>query len=637
MELLQATLRVTEQEYRDNGQVTWQTFYADQDTHQKKVVTLTESDFTNGTIRVRKPCLLLLTENVSFNPNRPTPNGDGTLDLNRAIDWMPFPGQPNADDYLSGDAAKGYRLGFFAAIAIETTRVILDLGGHTLSQHKEHALMQRFFSCIELADQPFRSSQGPADFGASLSSATMSWVKNGCIGLSSHHAIHGNSCKDIWLSDLVFKNQEVASISINGGKGILVERCEDRGRRTGIPVLGAWSALRFATLFAPHLSSLDSYSTYITTPLDNALEAVKRVFDSIIVHNDGVLDVEGDNSDLAFLKNTTGLLDGPGYGMVFHPEGVAIGPFQMSPGHQTGSIWIKDTIISNVINSSLEIPSLSKADGTGNQVDTVGSVIQVLNGLMDEDGHYVPSILSALQFGLASLKAANPDSSSHFGTLSIDSNLLEWSQDPSIALTLNETGTEASLTNGTTYKVRYNGDSMHHVLKGVLGLRMEGATDISLTNVCVKDIVTEGVLGRSVYSNENDGGHEGQKGMVGYWGTVSHGVRISGSSSISLKNVSVDSVSSTNGPAYGIAVHSSSGATLSTILVERVEGGSSGSFSLDDTDGRPNPLPVANGVVVTTTPFCKLNSVQSSTVSQASTLSLPEPIHLSLENVQKLL
>jgi len=637
MELLQATLRVTEQEYRENGQVTWQTFYADQDTHQKKIVTLTQSDFTNGTLRVKKPCLLLLTENVSFNPNRPTHNEDGTLRLDRTIDWMPYKGQTNEDDYLSGDAANGYRLGFFAAIAIETTRVILDLGGHTLSQHKEHALMQRFFSCIELADQPFRSSQGPADFGASLSSATTTWIKNGCIGLSSHHGIHGNSCKDIWLSDLIFKNQEVASISINGGKGILVERCEDRGRRTDIPVLGSWSALRFATLFAPHLSSLDSYSTIVTSPLDDALEAVKRVFDSIIVHDDGVLNVEGSNSDLAFLKNTSGLLDGPGYGMVFHPEGVAVGPFQTSPAHQTGSIWINDTIISNVINSSLEIPSLSKADGTGNQVDTVGSVIQVLNGLMDEDGHYVATLLSTLQFALAELKEANPSSAAHFGTLSIDSNLLEWSKDPSISLTLDETATEASLTNGTTFKVRYNGDSMHHVIKGVLGLRIEGATDVSLTNLTIKDIVTEGALGRGVYLNEKDGGHEGQTGMVGYWGTVSHGIRISGCSSISFKNIFVTSVSSTNGPAYGIAIHSSSGATLTTILLEKVDGGSSGYFSLEDTDGQPNPLPVANGIVVTTTPFCKLNSVQSSTVTQASTLSLPEPIHLSLENVQKLL
>ena len=626
MELLQASLRVTEQEYKDNGKVTWATFFADPETHQKKVVVLSQDDFAHGTIRIKYPCLLLFSEDVAFNPNRPTHNEDGTLDLERSKDWMPYEGQTNEDEYLRGDAAKGYRLGFFAALAIETSKVIVDLAGHTLSQHAEHALMQRFFAAIELADQPFRSSQGPADFGAALASASDTWIKNGCIGLSSHHGIHGNSCRNIWMSDLVFKDSEVASISINGGKVILVERCEDRGRRTDVPVLGSWSALRFATLFAPHLSALDSYSDLVDTPLTNALATVKKVFDLIIVTNDGTID---DSEDLAFLKNESGFLDGPAYGMVFHPEGVAVGPFQTTLGHQTGSIWIKDTVISGVKNASVEIPALDK---DGNQVDTVGAVIQIFNGLMDDEGKYTPTVLSALQFAFGALKEVNPDAASYFGTLRIDSNLLDWSQDSSISLSLNEELTEATLTNGTTFAVRHNGDSMHHVIKGVVGLRIEGATEVDLNNLTVQEVSNEGQLGAGVYLK----GHEGQKDMVGFWGTVSHGIRISGCSSLKLTNVNVSQVSSLRGPAHGIGIHASSGATLHRVNIEGVHGAPDEDFYLDNTNGQPNPLPTATGLVVDTTAFCKLSNIRARDLSQSSPFSSPQGIELVLENLQKL-
>ena len=172
MDLLQTRLRVDEQTYKDAGEVSWGTFYADPGSHKGKVVMVAQNDFANGTLRIRHPCLVKLSEDVSFNPNRPTMNEDGSLIVDRAKDWMPYANQTNAEDYMTGDAAKGYRLGFFAAIAVEASNVIIDLNGYTLGQHPEHALMQRFFAIVELADQPFRSAQGPANFGSSLRPAS---------------------------------------------------------------------------------------------------------------------------------------------------------------------------------------------------------------------------------------------------------------------------------------------------------------------------------------------------------------------------------------------------------------------------------------------------------------------------------
>ena len=83
-----------------------------------------------------------------------------------------------------------FGLGFFAAIVIEASDVTLRLNGHTIKQSPGHALMQRFFAVIELADSPFIPGAGPADF---VGPNTFEPAKNvkitgpGTIGLSSHH------------------------------------------------------------------------------------------------------------------------------------------------------------------------------------------------------------------------------------------------------------------------------------------------------------------------------------------------------------------------------------------------------------------------------------------------------------------
>ena len=68
----------------------------------------------------------------------------------------------------------------------------LFLNGHTIEQSAEHALMQRFFSVIELANSPFIPGVGPAQFvsggGLAYMSATnVNIFGPGVIGRSSHH------------------------------------------------------------------------------------------------------------------------------------------------------------------------------------------------------------------------------------------------------------------------------------------------------------------------------------------------------------------------------------------------------------------------------------------------------------------
>jgi len=616
MEPFQTKLQNMEKIYESNGTVSWSTFFLDPETHQNKVVTVAQADFANGTLRVRYPCKILFTESIKFNPNRPSMNSDGTLPLARSVDWMPYAGQVNASEYLTGDAANAYRLGFFAALTIETKHVIVDLNGFTLSQHPEHALMQRFFASVELADQPFLSNQGPADFGSTVRSANGVLLKNGMMGLSSHHHIHGNSPKNVWIKNVEFKNSEVASISINGGKNVVVEQCEDKGRRQDIPVLGSWSAFRFAILFSSALSSLDQFGELVSPVLDASKGVEKRVFDATIVHNN--LDTSGSNSDLTIFKNISGLVDGPGYGMVFHPKGVAVGPFQSDIGKskETCNLRLTNVLIDSVKSSPVEIPSLSSSDGTGNQVDMVGSVIQYLNtfldddgierGILNSDGHYVGTPLSNLQFAVAELKEANLSHASKFGTLSIDPLLVDWKKNTAYTLTTNDERTIATLKDESStvlgqFNIRNNGDSMHHVMKGVLGLRIDSCSGVVCNNLTVSNVGNDASTSAGVYGDATEGAHDGQTGMHGYWGNVTYGIRVSGSEEIELNNTRIKNINSNTGPATGLYVQESATIKMKEMYASEIHGGKGISPQTPSEwahsyNNFPNKLPTAIGV-----------------------------------------
>jgi hypothetical protein len=165
----------------------------------RRVVLLRAADFEKGTVRIRRPGLYVLAEDIEFNPD---PHYLTT-----------------EDDYSSHPM---YSMGYFAAIAIECPGVILDLQGKTIRQSFAHYFAQRFFSVIELADSAFVPNEGPgsvnqsADDDATLSSATDCMILNGVIGLSSHSGIHGNNNSNVLLQNLVIRDFEVAGVQLNG-------------------------------------------------------------------------------------------------------------------------------------------------------------------------------------------------------------------------------------------------------------------------------------------------------------------------------------------------------------------------------------------------------------------------------------
>lgn len=106
---------------------------------------------------------------------------------------------------------------------MESPDIVLDLNGYTIQMTELFALQQRFFAVIELADQPFIKAQGPAPidadgstFGGEVVACSNCVIKNGILGRSAHHGIHGHSATGLLIKDLLINDYEVAAISGHG-------------------------------------------------------------------------------------------------------------------------------------------------------------------------------------------------------------------------------------------------------------------------------------------------------------------------------------------------------------------------------------------------------------------------------------
>ena len=131
----------------------------------------------------------LIMEDIIFDFKAPEGYTDGNLDTyNGPDDWWPTLDQ--IEDYPgAGDLSNAYFLGFWAGITIECNDVILELNHHTLAMSEAFYYQQSFFAIISLTSQVFLPSQGPGFFGSAPVAAENVMIRNGKLGLSSHHGM----------------------------------------------------------------------------------------------------------------------------------------------------------------------------------------------------------------------------------------------------------------------------------------------------------------------------------------------------------------------------------------------------------------------------------------------------------------
>lgn len=473
------------------------------------IVYIRQSHFNNGTVRITKPGIYVVQENIVFNPNENN-------------DFMPTTQQISSGLYPVGQTG-AYNLGFFAAITIETNQgVILDLNNKTITQSVLHNLQQRFYAHIELAGAPFIPNQGPASFSSESTFKTSQnvLIMNGTLGLTSHHGIHGNQMSNIILQNLNFQDFEVAGIALNGAVHSILNNINILNTHLNVRVFSSYSQARFIRSFLKNVknrtidASLNEVS--IDTIISNLNNELNNAKNSVISGNTP--------SNMFGNPDFQHGYDGNVYGIVLNVNGVVINDFITTrPENAIGNqnIYLQNINVKNIISKPVEIIGLNSlpdeggAYGGKRQVGPAGDVFDI--SFVTQNDIYNNNVLSDSQLIIA--KYNDPK----VGTTNIHSQIVEWAE--------NNTNLSDVMTANNYYFVK-GGDSMGHFMKGNVGLFISAGENIKINNCIIDKVENRGVNFQSIatqhpnhVAGDAPGGNSYGMAIVGSTNIIKTGVQ----------------------------------------------------------------------------------------------------------------
>eukprot|EP00586_Coscinodiscus_wailesii_P016843 CAMPEP_0172505450 /NCGR_PEP_ID=MMETSP1066-20121228/186623_1 /TAXON_ID=671091 /ORGANISM="Coscinodiscus wailesii, Strain CCMP2513" /LENGTH=709 /DNA_ID=CAMNT_0013282057 /DNA_START=35 /DNA_END=2164 /DNA_ORIENTATION=+ len=544
---------------------------------------ISQNDFTNGTLRITLPGRYVLTEDISFAPNSAK---DDTNWRDKAVECC----KPRPDQFSSNGGNYPdvpYSLGFFAAITVETNAVVIDLNGYTIEQSVEHALMQRFFSVIELNSTPFIPGQGPRNFGDVIANGVNVHIEGGTIGRSAHHGIHGNGNNNVKISNVKFVDFEVAAIALNGVHNLVVQNC-DAWNRKDVPVLGLFAAGVFMHRYTKAVKEKGVSTTLrvqgeIKTAsdiLEELEESIINVYEDIVIKERKWISKKNHPKDYAIYHNDKGLVDGNAYGFLTNCLGVAIFGFPYDEG-RSGKKHARNVKYENVTLHDLqadirEVVTLKRADIGKHVTDALGGVLQlrttefdypfkpiVITDNDDRKAEYIGNAVANAQIFVAKciLKGEVPTDDLHLptGGNKINDDIVNW-----VEVGGDSINPERFLSNLTSKLVPdendngyvCNGDSMYHVNKGIVGFKIDNSDLVRVNRAVVKKMVNHGRPGSNL-CGEYDVSHKGAT-QVGYGGASVRGFSFSGSKRALIKDSSVSNLVSINGAVVGYDIMTNS-------------------------------------------------------------------------------
>lgn len=568
LEMLQyfENYQITDTIYQDNEP--WTLLKANQ--HESNATHyLTADNFKNGTLRITKPGYYYLTEDIIFNPD---PRGDNS--------FMPTDTQIANGDYptASTNPTGFYHMGFFAAITIETTGVILNLGGHSIRQSNVHRLQQRFFACIQLSSAPFRNivkpsgevfSQGPSDFGPSpVASAKNVYIFNGKLNASSHHSIHGTENENVFIENLICSNFEVAAIHLNGCVGAIIRDVKVTNGSNEMQVKATYSQARFLLAFLDQIvtehptTTLDfknpdgtidmSRQKTILQVIDELKAAMNEVFLAISQNKPAPSDPSDPSPAKAaasIFSLGTDFIDGNNYGIVVAQSGPIVGAHknERNPNGRNEDIALHNVLIENIISDPHEILACSTTDDAdptapysgARAVDARGGIIRMTDIMepVNIDGtityKYKENVLVNAQIIIAISQLSNKDKTV------IPQPLIDWM--------LGGKNNLHEVIDGQNFYFVGLGDSMGHIMKGSKGLFVQGGQNVNVRDLKIVNMQNIGVIGHEFTQFEH---YKESPGI--YRGGIVAGVSIVGTHNLNLSHIVIKDIQSESSIGVGI-------------------------------------------------------------------------------------
>ena len=522
-----------------------------------KITYLTQSDFKNGTYIIKNPGTYILKTDIKFSP--PTTVPYSLLHQNRA-----------------------FHLGFFAAIIIQSKNIILDLNKKKIYQSKKHYLNQRFYSHIVLGSAPFKPKKGPHNFGDNFIKAENVVIKNGFLGLSSHHGVQGNDCENLLIDNLSIFDFEVGGISINGGKNVVIDNCKIGPSFKNVPVNGKYSSAIQIKSYVETLTHgkdlCDDPFIVIRGKNKTAQDILSELILSLEQTERGFL--SGNMEDIPKIyKNDGNLPDGSSlYGIVFHTTNPAVKGFNNdeTKNHLCSNIKIKNTIIQGLTHRTKEMISLKIENEKllenfkDAQKDPRGSVFDIID-CTDNKGGYKSNPLGDAQLLVSKYKKCLNSKKKEFRKKhlyhtdttrdTISTEILNWA---SFFFSFN-------LKNKKKNNFICNADQMLHSLKGTIGLRLSGVSKIYLENLIIKNLINKAPYGSKIcgqYKNSISFSNT----LNGFLGADLRGVSIESSRDIIFDGVEIENLKSENGKVFGVDVMFKSKEVVGDVFLNQLRG-----------------------------------------------------------------
>jgi len=404
---------------------------------EEKVYYLSSKDFECGPYEIKNCGTYILTEDIIFNPN---PD----------YDHLPRPYQ------LEKEKHKGpHCLGFHTCISVQASNVVIDLNHYSINMSKAFYFKQRFYSHIELNGTPFIPPQGPGDFGKNIKEGINIEIKNGTLGLTSHHCIHGNENGNVKISNVKFENYEIAAIGINNPDKLIIENCYFGSNFQKVPVSAAFSSARQLINLSKILYE-ETHNEELYQKIQDLECLTNEAFDQYMESGKVYVDL---------FKNEQMLPDGGVYYIVIHSKGVSVDDFQTAPEHKVDEVIIRDCKFEGLKTKINEVVGIKHKDNDMIKTSVDGSVFKILDWC-DRKLRYVKNPLAELQFCVAKLK---PD----FAKNTICGDIINWAKHRKKITWLLSKG----------YEFIIHSDSMFHVIKGLNCIRIDAVKKVTIENV----------------------------------------------------------------------------------------------------------------------------------------------------------
>lgn len=561
-----------------------------------KKVTLTTNDFRTGPYIISEPGYYKLETNLSFGPN---PEND----------YRPYP----TDNY-SQNFPLAFHLGFFAAIVINCSNVIIDLNDKVIEASYEFYIMQRFYANIELNITPFMPGQGPGNFGP-IQKIKNIWIKNGTLGLSSHHGLHGNNIKNLLVENVIATQFEVAGFATNSIGQIYYKNCSALNNLQNVPVNELWSNALFLRQYLEQFPEL----AVEATRLNNLVTAVKNelfTYQTIFNEEGKLFSNSTDDKSVSNVSPSDGLINsettnlklpiGNSYGFLNHMNtGVAVNEFDNGIQHRNCSqyFYMSKCKIQNLKSAGSEIISLSTPDGLTSQMDAAGAVLNI-ELITDEQGYYKYNIVADSQIRLAEVVLSK---GLKLSKLNISQDVVNWRNSKMIPYLKPLTLQEAVFSQNPNYKYICGTDVMMHLAKPVIGLRLDATDNVLIDNLEIVEIENRARLGSDKYLGNYRFGSALAKRPF-FRGTQLSAIHLSNIYNFVLTNFKISGLTSYNG--HVNAINSIYGSTNNLLDNGYIDNLTTGVLYKDNTwygydhDGQlvkftvdgPNPLPFASAI-----------------------------------------